>query len=80
MKPITSLVPQRFRYGTTKKGDGPTKFGCCIPFRAPNGWRWYAVIPEGLALFDADPWESLGQLIGDAKWFEWIDNAHGWHE
>lgn len=84
-QPITTLVPQRFRYGHAEKGNGPTRFGCCLPVRVPRqvnrGWEWHIVAYGGaFGGFDSDPWEVMGTVLGDVKWFEWIDNDYGWHQ
>ena len=39
---------------------------------------WTIVAGETSASFDDDPWEAMGQVIGDAAAFRWVDNDHGW--
>lgn len=65
-------LPQRFRW---IERDGETHYGACLP--KPEGW--WAVTEFYSVRFYEDPWENLGQVIGDAERFEWIDNDFNWH-
>jgi hypothetical protein len=66
--------PQRFKY--RDRGGISWQFGACFPV---GGARWQIIAGKGFSLFDEDPWEIMGQILGDIEAFEWIDNDLGWH-
>lgn len=67
-------LPQRFKY--RKPGCREWDFGVCYPM----GKRWRIQCGAGFSSFEEDPWEDLGQIIGDVTEFHWIDNDFGWKE
>jgi len=75
-KPDANTPPQRFRWKLN--GIGRWRFGCCVYCATFELWEAHTFGAHDVDLFDDDPWESLGQLIGDADILEWIDNDMGW--
>jgi len=74
IRPKDSIPPQRFQWRAL---DGsPWRFGAC--FYSPSCEWWEIKTESGYAHFEEDPWESMGNLIGDATEFEWIDNDMEW--
>ena len=71
---IVMRLPQRFQYRKTSCSD--FEFGVCYPM----GKRWRVDVGSGFGTFDDDPWEVLGQVLGDIEEFRWIDRDYGWHE
>ena len=67
-------LPQRFLY--RKTGCTEPDFGVCYPI----GKRWHLTAGVGFAMFTSDPWEVLGQVLGDITEFRWIDNDYNWTE
>lgn len=71
-------VPQRFQWMDTK--GSLWQYGVCFPRVADSGYRyWVIYIPPLIQHFDNDPWEILGQMLGDIHEFHWIDNDYDWH-
>lgn len=70
---MNDKLPQRFRF----LKNGEWKYGVCYSFAAQ--WRIMLFISAYFGSFDDDPWETMGQIIGDVERFEWIDNDYGWH-
>jgi len=68
----TPRIPQRFVFDD----DGRRGYGICWPL-ADGCWKLDTM--RGGALFDSDPWEVLGHVIGqNASSVAWIDNDFGW--
>jgi hypothetical protein len=73
---LPERLPQRFRYrkpGCNYRYNG-WDYGVCNP--CGDGWESKSEL--GDAWFGDDPWEVLGQILGDVEAFEWIDNDFGW--
>jgi len=71
----TERLPQRFAF----EDAGRVRFGVCWP--KPDG-DWQVDAWFGVATFETDPWEVLGQLLQTPDVGEsvaWIDNDFGWH-
>jgi hypothetical protein len=69
---VVMRFPQRFKY--RKPLCSGFDFGVCYPM----GKRWRVDVGFGHGTFDTDPWESLGQILGEVEEFAWIDNDHNW--
>lgn len=71
--------PQRFAFVDR---NGEEWFGVCVFSRSLD--TWYAMVfgwEETFVVFESDPWESLGDLLGtgsEVKSFTWIDNDNHW--
>ena len=77
--PGADRVPQRFAYWVR---PGQYFYGCCFPQVDTRGRFLYWYIREecgGFATFNDNPWETMGQVIGDdVAGLHWIDNEYGW--
>lgn len=69
-------LPQRFQY--RKDGNGQWENGVCIPVVSGNHHYWRIWAGQGFSLFDDDPWEEMGLVLGDVSGFRWLDNDYGW--
>ena len=72
-----SIPPQRFRWLTP--GTTRWRFGACLYALAFDLWEIHTFGHQRVMTFEEDPWEILGQVIGDVDKFEWIDNEMEWH-
>lgn len=44
-------------------------------------WERWEINTFGLSqnlIFESDPWEAMGHVIGDVEVFQWIDNDLKW--
>lgn len=76
MTPTADTPPQRFRWRAN--GIGRWHFGACVYAAAFEIWSINTFGHGDVIFFSTDPWEVMGQVIGDAAVFEWIDNDMGW--
>lgn len=71
-------LPQRFKWRDAK-GES-WQYGVCFPRTSEPGYVYWAIhVGVSIDHFDSDPWETLGQVLGDVHEFHWIDNDYGWH-
>ena len=73
---MTEHPPQRFRWRA--KDSAYWDYGCCIYAPGLNMWRITTFLRTANMLFESDPWEAMGHVIGDAAEFQWLDNDLNW--
>lgn len=70
-------LPQRFQW--MERNGGPWLNGIVVPSSDVDlGERWHIRSHGMFGSFDDDPWEVMGQILGDIADLRWIDNDYGW--
>jgi hypothetical protein len=75
-EPNEDTPPQRFKWR-----DAPLKswnYGTCLWVQADERWEVYTFGHCDVVTFDCDPWEVMGQVVGDAYELIFIDNDFDW--
>ncbi len=69
---MAERLPQRFRW--KERNDSEWEYETITPGHT----MWHIQCGVGSGMFESDPWEVLGLVLGDIAEFEWIDNDYGW--
>lgn len=74
--PNQNTPPQRFKWRDNLIRRW--KFGVCLWNCTHEVWEIHTFGHCNVVHFEEDPWEVIGQVVGDAHELVFIDNDFGW--